>query len=72
LPFSQLGITLFRLEKQAARRVLRHRDRPGIQAIGRLRKVARDEIDRPIRLLGKTDNYVLRELEESNANELPL
>jgi hypothetical protein len=30
-------------------------DRHNIQAIGRLRKVARDEIDRPIRFLGKTD-----------------
>lgn len=35
------------------------------QAIGRLRKDARDEIDRLIRFLDKTDDYVSRELEDS-------
>src|ERR1700676_1098948 len=35
------------------------------QAIGRLRKEARDEIDRLIRFLDKTDDYVSRELEDS-------
>jgi hypothetical protein len=35
------------------------------QAIGRLRKAARDEIDRLIRFLDKTDDYVSRELEDS-------
>jgi hypothetical protein len=35
------------------------------QAIGRLRKEARDEIDRLIQFLDKTDNYVSRELEDS-------
>jgi hypothetical protein len=35
------------------------------QAIGRLRKEARDEIDRLIRFLDKTDEYVSRELEDS-------
>jgi hypothetical protein len=39
------------------------------QAIGRLRKEARDEIDRLIRFLDKTDNYVSNELEE-NGDEL--
>jgi hypothetical protein len=39
------------------------------QAIGRLRKEARDEIDRLIRFLDKTDNYVSRELEDSNDDE---
>ena len=34
------------------------------QAIGRLRREARDEIDRLIRFLDKTDNYVSRELED--------
>jgi hypothetical protein len=34
-------------------------------AIGRLRKEARDEIDRLIRFLDKTDDYVSRELEDS-------
>jgi len=34
------------------------------QAIGRLRKEARDEIDRLIRLLDTTDDYVSRELED--------
>jgi hypothetical protein len=34
------------------------------QAIGRLRKEARDEIDRLIRFLDKTDDYVSRELED--------
>jgi hypothetical protein len=35
------------------------------QAIGRLRKEARDEIDRLIQFLDKTDDYVSRELEDS-------
>jgi hypothetical protein len=35
------------------------------QAIGRLRKDARDEIDRLIQFLDKTDDYVSRELEEA-------
>jgi hypothetical protein len=35
------------------------------QAIGRLRKDARDEIDRLIRFLDHTDDYVSRELEDS-------
>jgi hypothetical protein len=35
------------------------------QAIGRLRKEARDEIDRLIRFLDKTDDYVSRDLEDS-------
>jgi hypothetical protein len=39
------------------------------QAIGRLRKEARDEIDRLIRFLDKTDYYVSRELEDSNDDE---
>jgi hypothetical protein len=39
------------------------------QAIGRLRKEARDEIDRLIRFLDKTDDYVSRELEESTDDE---
>jgi hypothetical protein len=34
------------------------------QAIGRLRKAARDEIDRLIQFLDKTDDYVSRELED--------
>jgi hypothetical protein len=34
------------------------------QAIGRLRKEARDEIDRLIGFLDKTDDYVSRELED--------
>jgi hypothetical protein len=34
------------------------------QAIGRLRKEAGDEIDRLIRFLDKTDDYVSRELED--------
>jgi hypothetical protein len=36
-----------------------------LQAIGRLRKEARDEIDRLIGFLDKTDNYVSRELEDA-------
>jgi hypothetical protein len=36
------------------------------QAIGRLRKEARDEIDRLIRFLDKTDDYVSRELEQDD------
>jgi hypothetical protein len=39
------------------------------QAIGHLRKEARDEIDRLIRFLDKTDDYVSREVEESNDDE---
>jgi hypothetical protein len=35
------------------------------KAIGRLRKEARDEIDRLIRFLDKTDDYMFRELEDS-------
>jgi hypothetical protein len=35
------------------------------QAIGRLRKEARDEIDRLIGFLDKTDDYVSRELEDA-------
>ena len=35
------------------------------QAIGRLRKEARDEIDRLIQFLDKTDDYVSRELEDA-------
>jgi hypothetical protein len=35
-----------------------------IQAIGKLRKEARDEIDRLIQFLDKTDDYVSRELED--------
>jgi hypothetical protein len=35
------------------------------QAIGRLRKDARDEVDRLIRFLDLTDDYVSRELEDS-------
>jgi hypothetical protein len=35
------------------------------QAIGRLRKEARDEINRLIQFLDKTDDYVSRELEEA-------
>jgi hypothetical protein len=35
------------------------------QAIGRLRKEARDEIDRLIQFLDKTDDYVFRELEDA-------
>jgi hypothetical protein len=35
------------------------------QAIGKLRKEARDEIDRLIGFLDKTDDYVSRELEDS-------
>jgi hypothetical protein len=37
------------------------------KAIGRLRKEARDEIDRLIRFLDKTDDYVSRELEQDDA-----
>jgi hypothetical protein len=39
------------------------------QAIGRLRKEARDEIDRLIGFLDKTDDYVSRELEQSTDDE---
>jgi hypothetical protein len=35
------------------------------QAIGRLRKEARDEVDRLISFLDKTDDYMFRELEDS-------
>jgi hypothetical protein len=38
------------------------------QAIGRLRKEARDEIDRLIGFLDKTDDYVSRELEHDDAD----
>ena len=41
------------------------------QAIGRLRKEARDEIDRLIRFLDKTDDYVSRELEVEDGNDEP-
>ena len=41
------------------------------QAIGRLRKEARDEIDRLIRFLDKTDDYVSRELEDA-ADDNPI
>jgi hypothetical protein len=41
------------------------------QAIGRLRKEARDEIDRLIRFLDKTDDYVSRELED-NVDDGPI
>jgi hypothetical protein len=41
------------------------------QAIGRLRKEARDEIDRLIRFLDKTDDYVCRELEQEDGNDEP-
>jgi hypothetical protein len=37
------------------------------QAIGRLRKEARDEVDRLIRFLDKTDDYVSRELEDDDS-----
>ena len=43
----------------------RHSPEEAFQAIGRLRKEARDEIDRLIRFLDKTDDYVSRELEDS-------
>jgi hypothetical protein len=39
------------------------------QAIGRLRKEARAEIDRLIRFLDKTDDYVSRELEDDDDRE---
>ncbi|QDM17237.1 hypothetical protein FNL55_15490 [Tardiphaga sp. vice352] len=39
------------------------------KAIGRLRRAARDEINRLIQFLDKTDDYVSRELEE-NGDEL--
>jgi hypothetical protein len=39
------------------------------QAIGRLRKEARDEIDRLIGFLDKTDDYVSRELEDEDDRE---
>jgi hypothetical protein len=38
-------------------------------AVGRLRKQARDEIDRLIQFLDKTDNYVSRELEDDGDRE---
>jgi hypothetical protein len=41
------------------------------QAIGRLRKEARDEVDRLIRFLDKTDDYVSRELEVSEGDDEP-
>ncbi|MCC8976468.1 hypothetical protein [Bradyrhizobium brasilense] len=36
------------------------------QAIGRLRKEARDEVDRLLQFLDKTDDYVSRELEDDS------
>jgi hypothetical protein len=39
------------------------------QAIGRLRKEAREEVDRLIRFLDKTDDYVSRELEDACEDE---
>ncbi|MGY4170948.1 hypothetical protein [Bradyrhizobium sp. USDA 4529] len=39
------------------------------QAIGRLRKEARDEIDRLVQFLDKTDDYVSRELEDDSDAE---
>ncbi|SED11198.1 hypothetical protein [Bradyrhizobium erythrophlei] len=39
------------------------------QAIGRLRKEARNEIDRLVRFLDKTDDYVCRELEDDGDAE---
>jgi hypothetical protein len=41
------------------------------QAIGRLRKEARDEIDRLIGFLDHTDDYVSRELEIEDGNDEP-
>ena len=41
------------------------------QAKGRLRKEARDEIDRLIQFLDKTDDYVSRELEHEDGNAEP-
>jgi hypothetical protein len=41
------------------------RHEEAFQAIGRLRKEARDEIDRLIRFLDTTDDYVSRELEDA-------
>jgi hypothetical protein len=41
------------------------------QAIGQLRKEARDEIDRLVRFLDKTDDYVSRELEAEDGNDEP-
>ena len=41
------------------------------QAIGKLRKAARDEVDRLIRFLDKTDDYVSRELEVSEGDDEP-
>jgi|ERR1700761_8653446 hypothetical protein len=41
------------------------------QAIGRLRKEARDEVDGLIRFLDKTDDYVSRELEVSEGDDEP-
>jgi hypothetical protein len=41
------------------------------QAIGQLRKEARDEIDRLVRFLDKTDDYVSRELEVEDGNDEP-
>jgi hypothetical protein len=41
------------------------------QAIGRLRKKARDEIDRLIRFLDKTDDYMSRELEDGSVGQPP-
>jgi bacterioferritin (cytochrome b1) len=41
------------------------------RAIGKLRMDARDEIDRLIRFLDKTDDYVSRELEQEDGNDEP-
>jgi hypothetical protein len=41
------------------------------QAIGRLRNGARDEINRLILFLDKTDDYVSRELEQEDGNDEP-
>lgn len=38
------------------------------QAIGRLRKEARDEIDRLLRFLDKTDDFVSREVEDDDSD----
>ena len=40
-------------------------------SIGQLRKEAREEIDRLVRFLDKTDDYVSRELEVEDGNDEP-
>ena len=45
--------------------------KPRLQAIGTLRKEARDEIDRLIGFLDKTDDYVSRELEVEDGHDEP-